>query len=227
MLFGLGLGIAVAAVGSAVSRSPLVGGASGLLAAGLIFVSAAWSLAYPDRRGALELINDHHAIEQAEWRAEVGGRIPVGIARQERWLRDHPSGPGRATVLQVLGRLEDADVAINEREPTTPDERFGVELHCATSQLLAGHRPDLAPLAALLPGLPDPAQRHHRRECLALLEALIAVADGQDPLVPLAAARREIDTVAPSARLERLLVRWAVAGVAAIVAAALVGSVVS
>ena len=223
MLAGLGIGFGSAMIGSVGSHSPLIGGAIGLLLAGLIWVLAAWSLADPARRAAIELINDHNAFERAEWRAEIGGRIPVGVARQERWLADHPSGPGRATVLQALGRLDEADKVINEIEPTTPDERFGMEVLRQTSLLLSGRHPDVSALAGSWRDLVDPAERRHRRECLALLEAMTAVGDGQDPLVPLAAARHEIGDVAPGMRLERLLLRWAGVGVLAILLAALLG----
>ena len=69
VLGGLGAGIAAAAVGTAVSHSPIVGAATGLALAALIALAGAWFLADPARRAALELINDHAAIERAEWKA--------------------------------------------------------------------------------------------------------------------------------------------------------------
>jgi hypothetical protein len=94
-------------------------------------------------------------------------------------------------------------------------------------QLLAGQRPDLAPLQSSWRELPDPRERRHQRECLALLEAEVAVADRKDPIPIIAAARREIEEVHPSMRIERLLTRWALVGAVAIAGAALVSSTVS
>jgi hypothetical protein len=223
LLIALAFGAGLAVVVTAASRSPLIGAMSGLAAAALVGALGLLPFTSPGLRGALELINDHHAHEQAEWRAETGTKIPVGIRRQEQWLVDHPAGPGRATVLLALGRLTEADEAIGQLEPATPQEQFGVEILRETSRLLAGQRPALGALAESWKALPDPIERRHRRECLALLEALVAVADHQDPTAVLAAARREVGEVSSSMRLQRILGRWAAVGAGVIVVAAFVG----
>jgi hypothetical protein len=201
----------------------LIGALGGLAAAAVVGAIGLLPFASAGLRDALELINDHNTHERAERRAETGTRIPRGIRRQEQWLVDHPVGPHRATVLLTLGRLAEADEAIAQIEPATPEERFGVEILRETSRLLAGQRPALGAMASAWRALPDGAERRHRRECLALLEALVAVADRQDPIPVLAAARREIGEVPAAMRLGRLVGRWAAAGLVVIIVAAVVG----
>jgi hypothetical protein len=223
LLIALALGAGLAVVATSASRSPLIGALSGFAAGVMIGAIGLLPFANAALRGAIELINDHNAHERAEWRAETGTRIPAGIRQQEQWLVDHPIGPGRATVLLTLGRLPEADAAIAQMEPATPKEQFGVEILRETSRLLAGQRPELGAMASSWRALPDAIERRHRRECLALLEALVAVADHQDPIPVLAAARREIGEVQASMRLHRILGRWAAVGAAVIVVAAAIG----
>jgi hypothetical protein len=223
LLIALALGAGLGVVATSASRSPLIGSLSGLGAAAMIGAIALLPFASAGLRGAFELINDHNVHERAEWRAETGTRLPVGIRRQEQWLVDHPMGPGRASVLLALGRLAEADEAIAQIEPATPEEQFGAEILRETSRLLAGQRPELGAMQVSWRALPDALERRHRRECLALLEALVAVADHQDPIPVLATARREIGDVAASMRLERMLGRWGAAGAGVIIVAAVVG----
>jgi hypothetical protein len=228
-LSGIGYFIAAASTLLAASRlgSPALGA---LVGAGVMAVTTAvaWRpLLRPDIRAAIELMSDHDCHESAEWRRETGTRVPIGVASMERWLTAHPSGPGRASILLRLGRLNEADRAIDAILPKTPEEAFGVEILRATRLLFAGQRPDVSPLRASWPSLPDPRERRHRRECLALLESQIAAADQHDPIPILASARREIEAVHPSMRIERLIVRWLVPGVALIVVASVVSAAVS
>ena len=222
-LIALALGAGLALVATTASRSPLIGALSGLGAAVAIGAIGLLPFASAGLRGALELINDHNTHERAEWRAETGTRSPRGIRRQEEWLIDHPVGPGRASVLLTLGRLAEADEAIAQIEPATPEQRFDVDILRETSRLLAGQRPALDAMASSWRALPDPIERRHRRECLALLGALVAVADRQDPIPILAATRREIGEVPASMQVGRIVARWAAAGAAIIVGAAVVG----
>jgi hypothetical protein len=141
------------------------------------------------------------------------------------WLAEHPTGPGRASVLTWLGRLDEAAVAIEQIETTTPEEAFGVDIMRATTRLLAGRAADPAPLHARWTALPDARERRHRRECLALLDAQIAVLDGQDPIPVVAAGRREIGEVHPSMRIERLLARWSLAGLAIVLISTAVAAI--
>jgi hypothetical protein len=224
LAFGVSWGVALAATAL---RSPWLGGLTGGAIAA-VFTAIAWAPYWSaDLRGAAELIADHSCHELEEWRAETGTRIPIGVVAMERWLANHPSGKGRASVLLRLGRLHEADVAIEAIEPGSPAEGFGVEILRETMTLLSGRRPDLASLQAGWRSLPDPRERRHRRECLALLEAEVAVADGQSPLPILAAARREIGEVHPSMRFSRIVWRWALIGAAAIAGAAALGAAVS
>jgi hypothetical protein len=223
LLVALGIGAGLALVATSASRSPLTGALSGLAAASVIGVIALLPFADAGLRGALELINDHGTHERAEWRAETGTSIPRGFRRQEQWLVDHPVGPGRATILLILGRLAEANEAIALIEPATPEERFGVEIDRQTSRLLAGQRPELGALSSSWRALPDPVERRHRRECLALLEALVAVADREDPIPILATARQEIGEVPASMLAWRIVARWAALGAVVIVGAAVVG----
>jgi hypothetical protein len=156
---------------------------------------------------AAELISDHDCHERAEWKAETGTSMPRGLRAAKLWLLAHPTGPGRASLLLPLGRLEEADAAIGAIKTTTPEGEFGVEILRQTRALLVGATPDLSRLHDTWRGLPDPRERRHRRECLALLDAQIAVDAGRDPITELATARREIDDVYWTMRMPWLLAK--------------------
>lgn len=224
---GTGLG-AGAAFGLGLSlQDPVRAGLAGLAFAVVGFV-AAWSpISDPDLRAALELVSDHDCHERAEWKRETGIAVPAGDAAARRWLLAHPTGPGRASILLRLGQLDDADRAIEAIEPSTPEEAFGVDILRQTRILLAGEAPDLTALHASWRSLPDPRERRHRRECLALLDAQIAVAGGAEPVPGLSLARREIGQVHPSMRAPRLLARLVLIASIGIVVIAIVSSQVS
>lgn len=221
---GFILGTFIAGLLANYGRSPVLGVAAGVAITGACALLAWRPLLDPDLRGAVELINDHNCHEGAEWRNETGTKVPIGVAAMERWLASHPTGPGRASVLLRLGRLEAADRAIAEMNPTTPEEAFGVEILRETRTFLAGRRPDLSRLQASWGSLPDPRERRHRRECLALLEAEVAAADRLDPILPLAVARREIGEVHGSMQMGRVLARWLVFGLVLVVIGAALGA---
>jgi hypothetical protein len=175
----------------------------------LIALVLAWSwLLDADRRAGLELVLDHNCHEAWEWKAESGTKLPTTASAARRWLEDHPEGTGRASMLLRLGRLSDADAAIGEMKPDTPEEAFGVEILRKTREHLAGAIPDLESLHASWRSMPDPRERRHRRECLALLDAVIDVGEGRDPWPGLASARAEIGEVHPSMRMPRLAAKW-------------------
>ena len=224
---GIVVGTAIASFFAIYGRSPLLGIAAGVAITGVCVVFAWRPLLDPDLRGAVELVNDHNCHERAEWRAETGTKVPVGVAAMERWLASHPSGPGRASVLLRMGRLDAADRAIAEMEPKTPEEAFGIEILRETRTFLAGRRPDLGPLQSSWQTLPDPRERRHRRECLALLEAEVAAADRLDPISLLAVARREIGEVHRSMQMARVLARWVLFGLLMIVICAALGAALS
>jgi hypothetical protein len=186
-----------------------------VLAVGVTLLAALASAAFffrpaldrPFRR-AMELFYDHLCHERWEWKQETGVAMPSTPARMRQWLLAHPTGPGRASILLAVGRLDDAERAIDEIRPATPEEAYGVDILRAQRTLFGGAIPDVTGLHASWRGLPDPRERRHRRECLAVLDAMIAADRGADPIPVLAAARDDIPEVHPSMRASRLLARW-------------------
>src|SRR5438876_7721285 len=79
LLIALALGAGLAFVATSASRSTLTGALTGFAAAALIGAIGLIPFAGAGLRGAIELINDHHTHERAEWRAETGTRIPAGV----------------------------------------------------------------------------------------------------------------------------------------------------
>jgi hypothetical protein len=192
-----------------VTRQPVLAGVASVVVV-VIGGAFAWPwLLDPKRRAGLELLLDHNCHERWEWKQETGTNVPRNAVAARRWLDDHPTGEGRASMLLRVGRLAEADAAIAAIEPDTPEEAFGVEILRKTREQIAGERPDLSALHASWRSLPDPRERRHQRECLALLDALIAVAERRDPWPLLAQARAEIGEVHRSMRMPWLAARWA------------------
>ena len=223
---GAVVGATVALVLGLAVHDPLRAGLTGLAIALVAFVAGWWPMADPDLRAALELVSDHDCHERAEWKRETGTSVPIGVGAMRRWLVAHPSGPGRASVLIRMGQLDEADRAIDAIEPSTPEEAFGVDILRQTRILLAGGTPDSSVLHASWRALPDSRERRHRRECLALLDAQIALAGGGAPVPVLALARRDIGDVHPSMRAPRLVGRLFLIAAGVILAAAVLGSAV-
>jgi hypothetical protein len=191
------------------TRQPVLAGLAAVVVTA-IGAAFAWPwLLDPNRRAGLELLFDHNCHERWEWKQETGTNVPGNAVAARRWLDDHPTGKGRASMLLRVGRLVEADAAIAAIEPDTPEEAFGVEILRKTREQIAGERPDLSALHAAWRSLPDPRERRHQRECLALLDALIAVAERRDPWSLLAPARAEIGEVHRSMRMPWLAARWA------------------
>lgn len=159
-------------------------------------------------RRALELFFDHTCHERWEWQQETGTSLPRTPRAMRKWLDAHPTGPGRASILLTVGELDAADVAIDQIRPATAEELFAVDILRAHRALYGGSIPDVATLRAAWPGLPDERERRHQRECLGLLEAMIAVDRGEDPVRVLAAARDDFPDVHASMRARALLARW-------------------
>lgn len=189
--------------------------AVGALVGGLI----AWAwLGRAPGRGAFELISDHNCYEQAEWKTETGLPMPRTLAAARAWLREHPDGPGRATILVRLGRLAEARAVIDASEtPETPDIAFARQLEHQVLELYGGGRPDVSRLHADWPSLPEPHERGHRRECLAILDAQIALTTGGDAWAVLAAARPDVGEVDASQRASRFALRLAALHVLALI----------
>lgn len=147
------------------------------------------------RRDALELVLDHQRLEDAEFRRETGSRRPRSRRQVEQWLVDHPVGPGRVTHLSLLGRYDEADAELARRVETGPKEDFFRANHAAARVLNAGGIPDLGPQRSAWERIEDPTERHLKRECLALQEAMVAAESGGDPVAVLAAARHDVGGV--------------------------------
>lgn len=146
-------------------------------------------------RSAVELYLDHDLIEGAVWQRETGSRRPRRRAEIERWLREHPVGPGRISMLVLLGRFEEADRELARRPVSSLDEQFAVESDRQYRVMYTDGMPDLADLRVAWDRLTDPAQRHRRRECLALQEAQVAATEGRDPMAVLADAVPEVGRI--------------------------------
>jgi hypothetical protein len=192
-----------------VARQPVL---AGLTAAVITAVGAALAWAWlldPKRRAGLELLFDHDCHERWEWKQDTGTNLPRNAKGARVWLEDHPTGDGRAALLVRLGRLVEADAAIAAIEPQSPETAFAVEILRKSREQMAGDPPDLSALYASWRSLPDPRERRHQRECLAVLDALIAVAEHRDPWPLLAQARAEIGEVHRSMRMPWLAARWA------------------
>jgi hypothetical protein len=224
---GAALGAVLSVTLGLTVHDPLRAGLAGLAIALVAFAAGWWPMTDPDLRAALELVSDHDCHERSEWKRETGTAVPIGVAAMRRWLVAHPSGPGRASVLIRMGQLDEADRAIDAIEPSTPEEAFGVDVLRQTRTLLAGETPDSSALHASWRALADSRERRHRRECLALLDAQIAVAVGGDPVPVLALARPEVGEVHPSMRAPRLIGRLSLIAAGGIMVAAILSSGVS
>ena len=220
---GVVAGLAAAVV-TLVSGSWVAGLATGLLGGLLALCAGWWDLRSPDVRAALELLSDHDCHERAGWRAETGSPMPRRVPAMRSWLADHPTGPGRASVLLALGRLDEALAEVDSASPKGPEEAFGFEIIRETASLYRRRRPDLDRLRRLWAELPEGREKRHRRECLAVVESGVAAIDGYNAVAVLAAARQEIE-VHPSMRIERLLARWALVPLGLMIAATWISAV--
>jgi hypothetical protein len=165
--------------------------------AGSVF-SWSWLRRAEDRR-VFEILRDHDDYERVEWKADNDGTArPRGPDASQRWLDANAGRPGTAVVLADLGRLDAARAALEAEEETGPEDAFSREVDRRFLELYAGGRPDTSDLHDRWTTLPDGTKRRHVRECLALLEAEVAIADGRDPWPVVAAAGPEIGAVAPS-----------------------------
>jgi hypothetical protein len=200
---------AVVAFGIGITaRSPIAGALTGIVLSAVAALVAWRPFRDPKMRAAAELYYDHDCHERWEWKAEHGKPPPRNRAGYEAWLDSNPAGHDAASILLTFGRLAEADSAIAATAARTPEEAYSLEVLRQERVLLAGGKPDLAPLHAEWRSLPDPRERRHRRQCLALLEAKLAVANGGDPIAVLAVARQESGDVHRSMRLPWILARW-------------------
>ena len=161
-------------------------------------VAWSWLRRAADRR-VFEIIRDHDDYERVEWRSANDGKArPRGTKAARRWLDANPGKPGTAVVLADLGRLDAARAALEAEEDAAPRMPFRARSTVAhSSSMPAAARRQRTCTTA---GRPCPMARSAAMsvECLALLEAQVAIADGREPWPVVAAAGPEIGAVAPS-----------------------------
>jgi hypothetical protein len=188
----------------------------------------AWSwVRRPEKRRVFEILRDHDDYERTEWRATHGSGRPRKIDACRRWLDANPGRPGTGVVLTDLGRLDAARAAFDVEEDTGPEDAFTREVNRRTLELYAGGRPETSDLHDRWTTLPEGAKRRHVRECLALLDAQIAIADGREPWPVVAAAGPEIGAVAPSMTTGWFALTIAVVCLAATGLVAIVGAFIA
>lgn len=167
---------------------------------------AGWGwLIDPRRRAGFEVVLDHAKRESQAWKARTGTRLPLTVRGAERWLRDNPGLPGRATMLARLGRLDEARAAVLATTPRTPEEDLHNAIFLAQLDVYDRFRPDTTSLHERWRALPETAARDFRRGCLATLDAAMAVDRRGDPWPVMASARPEIKVLLASSRASRYL----------------------
>jgi hypothetical protein len=210
LMIGFGLAAVAGLVVGLATRQPLLAAVVAFDASLLAALIAWWPFFDPYFRAAAELFYDHDARERAEWKAKTGTPLPRGLKASERWLGENPTAPGRASLLLVVGRIEEADRAIDASKTDTPIAAFDAALLRQTRRLLTGDAPDMGLLRDRCSQIPDQRVQGHRRECIALLDAEVAVDDGRDPIEVLAVGRREVGEIPRAMRIPWLLARWSV-----------------
>lgn len=199
---GVALGL-VAAVHLAAVPIPIALLVSFAAAAGVLVTSA---IVFRDTtlRAAVELFSSHQLREMREFRTVTGSRMPRGGRPIERWLVAHPTGPGRGSLLAVLGRFAEAADALGPEKADNDADLLAVDIHRETIVLLSGRSPDIAGLKRTWAALPDTTRRGEVRECIAVLEAQASQRGKEplaDPIAILAAARPESAPAMGQARL--------------------------
>jgi hypothetical protein len=160
----------------------------------------AWSwLRRPEDRRVFEILRDHDDFERVEWKERHDGAArPRGPDASRKWLDANAGKPGAGVVLADLGRLDAARAAFDAEQDSGPEDAFAREVNRRFVDLYGGARLDTSDLHERLAALPDGVQRRHVRECLAILDAETAIADGREPWPVIAAAGPEIGAVSPS-----------------------------
>jgi hypothetical protein len=179
--------IAGGAVGL-LTLDPLLAGLVALGVAIVVTVLALLPLLNPVRRRAFATVFDHVFRERELWKAETGTAVPQTRGAMRRWLEAHPDAPARGALLLILGRLDEADAAIEALPESTDRERFERESARQTAALYRGKAVDLRELRRLRTELRDPTLRRDSAQCIAALEAFQAADAGGNPMTPLADA---------------------------------------
>ena len=186
-------GIFVALVTRQVTLAVLI---TAVLAPAGSIVAWSWLRRAEDRR-VFEILRDHDDYERVEWKERNDGTSrPRGPDAARKWLDANPGKPGAGVVLADLGRLDAARAAFDAEEDTGPEDAFTRDVNRRFVDLYGGARPDTADLHERWTRLPEGVKRRHVRECLALLDAQVAIVDGREPWPVIAAAGPEIGAVA-------------------------------
>jgi hypothetical protein len=209
-ILGMGMGVLVVVVVIAsivVVRDPRFAIATSIVMAAIAVGVTLLPFREQRSRLAAELVRDHEAREAKEWRAAFGAPLPCTRKDSERWLAEHPHGPGRASILIGLGRLDEAERELDSGEPVTPMERFDASLQRSQIAAFRGQEPDIAGLRAKLADLAGPRDQAAKRQCIVAVQAWHAAERGEDALAVLARGRRVIGLLDPACAIERQMLR--------------------
>jgi hypothetical protein len=219
---GIGVGVAVALLAAGASPVVIAGGTSAVVVVAIAL--AALPFRDPSLRAATELVWNHQSREAREWKRRTGTAMPRGRSSIRIWLDARPDAPQRGTLLCVLGRFAEAEVAWRALPTPTPASAFAIELERETAMLFAGRPPDLARLHERWRRLPATRERADQRECLAFLEAQ-AGTGAAEAIAILAAASPDGPPIERRARVSTALAWNALipVGVAVLLAAAKAG----
>ena len=154
----------------------------------------------------------------------AGAARPRGSDAARNWIDANADKPGAGVVLADLGRLAAARAAFDAEEDTGPEDAFTRDVNRRFVDLYGGARLETADLHERWAGLPEGVKRRHVRECLALLDAQVAIVDGREPWPVIAVAGPEIGAVAPSMTTGWFALTIAVVCIAATAVVAIAGA---
>jgi len=180
--------ILLAGLAGTVTAAPIVGGLVGLAGGAVAGILVLRVIGGDDGRNAWALLFEHQRSEAIGYRRRFGRKHPRTLSGFRTEAERSTDAIQRAAFLTTLGRIADADAALALASPTTPDDRFALELVRSQADLIAGRPVDDALLHAALEAIDDPALRRHREHCMGLHEAAVAAAAGRDPVPAIAEA---------------------------------------
>jgi hypothetical protein len=172
-----------------------VGGLAFLAAA--IPTFAAPYVTSPRRRQAMEALYWAAGRSAASSSARTGERrIPATPQQAVAWLERQPDRDEarslRVYCQLVVGNLPAAHELAGRLPNASPGERVSRQATLALIRLVEGADPDVAALRVLGADVDDDEARRDAQTGAAMLEALVAAADGGDWTSPLARLRRDL-----------------------------------
>ena len=176
-----------------------------------VLPTAAQLLLLPPRwLRAVEALNAVALNEHERWLRSSGHRAPrlISVGRARRWIQKNPGigGIGRIRLLIWAGELNAAAQVAAGLPRTTAKQRFDRALLQALIEFVATGRADLEAARAEMALIDTPQERDEARLDLALEEARLALAAGDDWIAPLAAGRSAVTALPRGASLrERFL----------------------